>query len=77
MLLVWIEFLIVAALVVCSGSRLAYHSEVIAEKTGMSRTWVGVMLVTTMTSLPELLTGASAVDAIYVLNAYGVFVLET
>lgn len=64
MLLVWTEFIIVAALVVYSGSRLAYHSDIIAEKTGMSRTWIGVVLVATMTSLPELLTGASAIIAV-------------
>lgn len=63
MLLIWVEFIIVAALVVYSGGRLAYCSDVIAEKTGMSRTWIGVVLLATMTSLPELLTGASAITA--------------
>lgn len=63
MLLLWVEFVLVAALVVYSGSRLAYHADVIAEKTGMSRTWIGVVMLATLTSLPELLTGASAITA--------------
>jgi cation:H+ antiporter len=60
-LLLWLEFIAVASVVVYSGSRLAFHADVIAEKTGMSRTWIGVVLMATMTSLPELITGASAV----------------
>lgn len=63
-MLIWIEFIIVGAIVVYSGARLAFFADVIAEKTGMSRTWVGVLLLASMTSLPELITGASAVTAI-------------
>jgi cation:H+ antiporter len=58
------EFIAVAVMVVLSGSRLAYHADVIAEKTGMSRTWIGVVLLATMTSLPELITGASSIVAV-------------
>lgn len=61
---IWIEFIIVGAVVVYSGTRLAFFADVIAEKTGMSRTWVGVLLLASMTSLPELVTSASAVTAI-------------
>lgn len=64
MLEIWLQFIVVAALVVYSGSRLALNADVIAEKTGMSRTWIGVVLVATMTSLPELMTGASAIIAV-------------
>jgi cation:H+ antiporter len=34
---------------------------VIAEKTGLSGSWIGVVLLASVTSLPELVTGASAV----------------
>jgi cation:H+ antiporter len=61
LLLLWLEFLAVATVVVYSGSRLAFHADVIAEKSGMSRTWIGVVLLASMTSLPELITGASAI----------------
>jgi cation:H+ antiporter len=61
MLLLWTQFGLCAALVLYSGSRLAYFGDVLAEKTGMGRTWVGVVLMASATSLPELITGASAV----------------
>jgi len=61
---IWIEFIVVGAIVVYSGAKLAFFADVIAEKTGMSRTWVGVLLLASMTSLPELITGASAVTTI-------------
>jgi len=35
--------------------------DIIAEKTGLGRTWIGVILLATVTSLPELATGVSAV----------------
>jgi cation:H+ antiporter len=61
---VWIQFIVVGAVVIYSGARLAFFADVIAEKTGMSRTWVGVLLLASMTSLPELITSASAVTTI-------------
>jgi cation:H+ antiporter len=39
---------------------------VIAEKSGLGRTWIGVILMASVTSLPELVTGISSV-AIYSL----------
>lgn len=44
-----------------SGVRLSRYGDVIAEKTGMGGTWVGVLLMAAVTSLPELVTGASSV----------------
>jgi cation:H+ antiporter len=41
---------------------------VIAEKTGFSGTWVGLILLATVTSLPELITGVSAVAVADVPN---------
>jgi cation:H+ antiporter len=35
--------------------------DIIAEKTGLSGTWVGIIMLATVTSLPELVTGVSAV----------------
>lgn len=59
--MVWIEFAICSALILISGSRLARAGDVLAEQTGMGRTWIGVILLATVTSLPELATGMSAV----------------
>jgi cation:H+ antiporter len=51
----------VTAVIVYSGSRLIRYGDLIAERTGLSRTWVGVAMVASVTSLPELLTGFGSV----------------
>ncbi len=37
------------------------YGDIIARRTGVSRTWIGLLLLATETSLPELFTGVSAV----------------
>ncbi|MFP5344360.1 MAG: sodium:calcium antiporter [Gammaproteobacteria bacterium] len=59
--LAWIEFLISALLIAAAGARLARYGDVIAEKTGLSGSWIGLIMLSTVTSLPELFTGISAV----------------
>lgn len=63
-MLVWIEFVICGAVIFFSGARLSRYGDVIAEKTRAGRTWIGVVLMASVTSLPELVTGISSV-AIY------------
>ncbi len=60
----WIAFVAVTAVIVYAGSRLIRYGDLIAERTGLSRTWIGVAMIASVTSLPELLTGIGAV-AIY------------
>jgi cation:H+ antiporter len=55
------QFAACGALVLWSGVRLSRYGDIIAEKTGVGGTWVGVILLATVTSLPELVTGASAI----------------
>lgn len=57
----WLQFAFCAALIGLAGARLLRYGDVIAEKTGVSRTWIGMVLLATVTSLPELATGISAV----------------
>jgi len=59
--LLWLQFAAVTAVIVVAGYYLSTFGDVIAEKTGMGRTWVGVILMASVTSLPELITGASSV----------------
>jgi cation:H+ antiporter len=59
--LVWLEFLICVALIGVAGTALSRYGDVIADKTGLSGTWIGLVLLATVTSLPELVTGVSAV----------------
>jgi cation:H+ antiporter len=59
--MIWIEFIICAILIFWAGSLLSKYGDVIAEKTGLGRAWVGAILIAGVTSLPELASGVSAV----------------
>ena len=50
-----------AAVIVFSGTKLAKYGDKIADLTGMGKAWVGLILMASVTSLPELITGISAV----------------
>jgi cation:H+ antiporter len=54
-------FLASAAVVVTAGTVMARAADAIAERTGLGRLWVGVILLATATSLPELATDIAAV----------------
>ena len=58
---VWLEFGLCAAVIMFAGTKLTLHGDVIADKTGLGRNWVGLVLLATITSLPELITGVSSV----------------
>ena len=59
--MVWVQFIICAILVILAGSRLSYYGDIIAEKSGLGRVWIGAVLIGAATSLPEMATGLSAV----------------
>lgn len=60
-MLLWIEFIICTVAIVFAGMRLSKYGDIIAEKTGLGRTWIGVVMMASVTSLPELVTGISSV----------------
>lgn len=60
-MILWLGFIVCTSVIVYAGSRLARYGDIIAEKTGLGRTWIGVALMATVTSLPELSTGISSV----------------
>ena len=60
-MLVWIKLVICLAILLIAGTRLSKYGDIIAEKTGLGRIWIGVVLLATITSLPELATGISSV----------------
>ena len=62
MLLIWIEFSLCVLLILFFGSRLSRYGDIVAEKTGLSGLWVGLLLLAAITSLPELITGIGAVS---------------
>jgi cation:H+ antiporter len=59
--LVWLKFLLCAGLIGVAGMRLSRYADAIAVLTGISRSWIGLVLLATVTSFPELATGLSAV----------------
>ena len=62
--MVWIQFAVCLAIIVLAGTKLAKYGDLIAEKTGLGRVWIGVVLLATITSLPELATGISSVTLV-------------
>jgi cation:H+ antiporter len=56
-----LQFGACAVVIVLAGVRLSRYGDVIAEKTGLGGTWMGVLVMATVTSIPELVTGASAI----------------
>ncbi|MBI5893962.1 MAG: sodium:calcium antiporter [Deltaproteobacteria bacterium] len=61
MLLLWFEFIACSTVIIFCGTKLARYGDVIAEKTGLGRAWIGLILMASVTSLPELITGISSV----------------
>lgn len=61
MLAVWVQFLICVALIGIAGVKLTRYGDAIADKTGLGGSWIGLVLIASVTSLPELATGISAV----------------
>jgi cation:H+ antiporter len=59
--MIWFEFLICAALLIWAATLLSKYGDVLADKTGLGRAWVGAILIAGITSLPELASGISAV----------------
>jgi len=58
--MIWLQFLATALVIVVAGVRLARYGDVLGEKTGLGRSWIGVVLLAATTSLPELFTGFGA-----------------
>ena len=49
-----------ALVIVFAGVRLARYGDMLGEKSGLGRSWIGVVLLAATTSLPELFTGFGA-----------------
>jgi cation:H+ antiporter len=59
--MVWLEFIVSAALIVLAATQLAKYGDVIAIRTGLGGMFIGVVLMAGATSLPEVLTTINAV----------------
>jgi cation:H+ antiporter len=59
--MIWLEFGLCAVLLIGAATLLSRYGDMLAEKTGLGRVWVGGILLAGVTSLPELVSGVSAV----------------
>jgi cation:H+ antiporter len=53
-------FLVCAVIIFFAGKNLSVYGDIIAEKTGLGKAWIGLILMATVTSLPELMVGISS-----------------
>jgi cation:H+ antiporter len=60
-MLLWLQLLLCLAVIGYAGYFLSRYGDIIAEKSGISASWIGLILLSTATSLPELVTGISSV----------------
>ncbi|MEB3216176.1 MAG: sodium:calcium antiporter [Nostocales cyanobacterium 94392] len=60
--MLWIQVIICIGLVIVVSSKLSQSADMVAEKSGLGRNWVGAILLAGSTSLPELATGVSAIN---------------
>jgi len=58
---IWIQFIVCCLIILLAGTKLARYGDIIAEKTGLGRIWIGLILIAVITSAPELITGVSSV----------------
>ena len=58
---VWTAFSAIVAVIGVAGYRMCQAADDIAEIWGLSRAWIGLLLLSIATSLPELVTGLSAI----------------
>lgn len=62
--MVWVKFVLCLAIILFAGTKLVRYGDAIAEKTGLGRIWIGLVLLAVVTSMPELVTGVSSVAVV-------------
>lgn len=62
--MLWFKFFVCIVLILFFGTRLSRYGDIIAEKTRLGGIWVGLLLLAIVTSLPEIITGVSAVAVV-------------
>ena len=58
--MVWFKFVLCLIIILFAGTTAVRYGDAIAEKTGLGRIWIGLLLLAALTSMPELVTGVSA-----------------
>jgi len=65
---IWLQFGLCAVLIGLAGYQLSRYGDAIAQRTGLSGSWIGMALLATVTSLPELATGITSVTIAHAPN---------
>ena len=58
--MVWLKFLFCLVVILFAGTKLARYGDTIAKKTGLSGLWIGLILLSAITSVPEIATSVSS-----------------
>jgi cation:H+ antiporter len=57
---IWTQFFLCSLAIIVSGTALTRYGDRIAERSGLGRLWVGAVLLSVVTSLPEVVTACSS-----------------
>lgn len=57
-------FLVCSILIFYHGTKLSFYGDLISLKSGLGKAWVGLILMASVTSLPELVIGISSVTVV-------------
>jgi cation:H+ antiporter len=60
-------FILCSLIILYAGKKLSYYGDLIAQISGLDKGWIGLILMATVTSLPEVFVGISSV--VYVKSA--------
>ncbi len=60
--MIWVEFILSSAVIVIAATQLAKYGDIIAVRTRLGGMFVGILLMASATSLPEVLTTISALS---------------
>ncbi len=63
--MIWFKFILCLAVILFAGTKLAQYGDAIAEKTGLGRIWIGLVLLAAITTMPELVTSVSSVALVH------------
>lgn len=63
-LFIWGKFLILLTLIYIFGTKASKKADIIAEKKGLAKAFMGLVFIAMITSFPELFTGISAVAVV-------------
>jgi cation:H+ antiporter len=66
--MLWLQFIACVLIILFAGARTTSYADIIAEKTGLGRLWVGTLILGIVTSMPELVTSVSSVSIIHNSN---------